>query len=605
MRLRSSHAHWFETYVPRVETVLALEALADTGVVELEAEEKLAHPLALQQVRAALAEFDSLCSQHRDLLPERTPTTAGLAEEPEKMAVESLERLRTAFARMDGLLQEQRTLEAERRNLLLLRECLAAFHGDSSSLPGLPRASGFLYKRLFACPRRLCVEPGLGTVVGECVTGEEHDFFVVADLPGRAAEVDAAYSSEACLWLEVPDWLSPSPDEQQRQVAARLGVLEEQMATLSRALAEVRQEPGLAAAVADLALLRWFVGHAASMSETQQLCHVTGWTTAERTDELQEVFHRAHIHARIRYASPPVFSTAPVSMRLLPWARPFYFFIRMMGVPDRTEIDPSHLLPVIVPLLFGYMFPDVGHGLLLAALAALLYRRWPEGRFLVPCGLSAAGFGLVFGEVFGIHGLLPTLWFKPMDDPLTVLAVPLAFGAGLMMLGLVFNGIEAWWRGEAGAWLRSDAALLVLYGAAVAGLFCTACLWLVPVALLWFVAGRVYAATSDRLAQFAGSLGQVLGSTFGLLLNTISFLRVGVFALAHAALSQAALTLIGDIQHPLLYGLLFAMAHVLIVVVEGLLVFVQTTRLVLFEFFTRFLRAGGRVFRPLGMPPQH
>jgi len=37
-------------------------------------------------------------------------------------------------------------------------------------------------------------------------------------------------------------------------------------------------------------------------------------------------------------------------------------------------------------------------------------------------------------------------------------------------------------------------------------------------------------------------------------------------------------------------------------VLEGLLVFVQTTRLVLFEFFIRFLRAEGRLFRPVSGP---
>ena len=33
------------------------------------------------------------------------------------------------------------------------------------------------------------------------------------------------------------------------------------------------------------------------------------------------------------------------------------------------------------------------------------------------------------------------------------------------------------------------------------------------------------------------------------------------------------------------------------------MVSIQTTRLVLFEFFTRFLAAPGRVFRPLPAPP--
>jgi len=73
---------------------------------------------------------------------------------------------------------------------------------------------------------------------------------------------------------------------------------------------------------------------------------------------------------------------------------------------------------------------------------------------------------------------------------------------------------------------------------------------------------------------------------------------VGAFALAHAALSHAVLTLAGSVESLWLQGLIILVGNVFAVVMEGLLVYVQTTRLVLFEFFTRFLRADGRLFRP-------
>jgi V/A-type H+-transporting ATPase subunit I len=45
-----------------------------------------------------------------------------------------------------------------------------------------------------------------------------------------------------------------------------------------------------------------------------------------------------------------------------------------------------------------------------------------------------------------------------------------------------------------------------------------------------------------------------------------------------------------------------ALGNAIAIVLEGLVVGIQTTRLVLFEFFARFLRAEGRVFVPL-VPP--
>jgi len=85
-------------------------------------------------------------------------------------------------------------------------------------------------------------------------------------------------------------------------------------------------------------------------------------------------------------------------------------------------------------------------------------------------------------------------------------------------------------------------------------------------------------------------------------MNTLSFLRVGAFALAHAALSHAVLILADSVESVWLQVLIILVGNVFGVIMEGLLVFVQTTRLVLFEFFTRFLRADGRLFRPVRGP---
>ena len=52
-----------------------------------------------------------------------------------------------------------------------------------------------------------------------------------------------------------------------------------------------------------------------------------------------------------------------------------------------------------------------------------------------------------------------------------------------------------------------------------------------------------------------------------------------------------------------LYVLILVLGNALLLLIEGLVVSIQTTRLVLFEFFTRFFRAEGREFRPLAAPP--
>jgi vacuolar-type H+-ATPase subunit I/STV1 len=171
----------------------------------------------------------------------------------------------------------------------------------------------------------------------------------------------------------------------------------------------------------------------------------------------------------------------------------------MFGAPGPGEVDPTPLVAVLVPILFGFMFADVGHGLVLSAASLLLWRRYPQTRFLLTCGLSAAGFGLLFGETFGLHSPAATVLPCPLDAPLHTILASIVFGALVLLLGLALSAIEAQFDQQA--------------------------------------------------------------------------IEMGVLLVGHAS----------------------------IIIFEGLVVYVQTTRLILFEFFTRFLRAEGRLFRPLSL----
>ena len=138
-------------------------------------------------------------------------------------------------------------------------------------------------------------------------------------------------------------------------------------------------------------------------------------------------------------------------------------------MPSRNEADPSVLLALAVPLMFGYMFGDVGQGLVIAAAAFAVRKRYPIARLFIAGGLAAVVFGILFGSVFSLHHTFPALWIDPLDDPLAILLVPLAGGAALLTIGLALNALEAWWRGEFVAWLTTDAGYVVAYLGILAG----------------------------------------------------------------------------------------------------------------------------------------
>jgi V/A-type H+-transporting ATPase subunit I len=103
-------------------------------------------------------------------------------------------------------------------------------------------------------------------------------------------------------------------------------------------------------------------------------------------------------------------------------------------------------------------------------------------------------------------------------------------------------------------------------------------------------------------SSLVAASGTLIESILQLLINSVSFVRVGAFALAHAGLSLAFTVMATTLDNPLFGALILLLGNLIVIMLEGLVVSVQTTRLILFEFFIRFLRGTGRTFRPLAAP---
>jgi V/A-type H+-transporting ATPase subunit I len=338
-----------------------------------------------------------------------------------------------------------------------------------------------------------------------------------------------------------------------------------------------------------------------ALEADEWLCWITGWSSDATGASLQDALHASGARALLWTPPPPANMRAPLLLRNPRWVRPFEIFSRALGMPGANEADPSPLLAIVVPLMFGYMFGDVGQGLLLAAGGWWLRKRSPIARLVMVGGFSAALFGVVFGSSFGLHDLVPALWVHPLDAPLSVLLAPLLGGAVLLMLGLALGALEAWWRRQTREWLLTGAALPVVYVALLASF------WR-PVALAIAAAGVAYAVIAGALhgrSVGAGlrALGELVEKAVQILINTLSFARVGAFALAHAGLSSAIVALMDAADMVIVKALVLVVGNAFVIVLEAMVVSIQTTRLVLFEFFTRFLQAEGRAFRPLPPPP--
>ena len=364
-------------------------------------------------------------------------------------------------------------------------------------------------------------------------------------------------------------------------------------------LATVSERHALSRALGDIARATWCFEHGGAIDQGDVFARITGWT-ADR-EKVVRALEGCDARALATFPRPPRGARAPLVLRNPWWAQPFEVFTRLVGMPSASGADPSVLLALAVPLMFGYMFGDVGQGLVLAAFGWFMRHRLPLLRLLVPGGLAAAAFGFVFGSVFCLEGVIQPLWLHPIEHPLPVLLAPIVGGAVLLSLGLLLGALEAWWDSRLDHWLREEAPVLATYAGALAGFVWTPGWWIAAGGVVWAIAAAVIERPTVRSA-FAG-LGELAEHTVQILINTLSFARVGAFALAHAGLASAVVALAHASGSVFVTVIVLVLGNVLILVVEGLVVSIQTTRLVLFEFFTRFFRPEGREFRPLAAPP--
>ncbi len=606
--LRPRATRWFEILAARDDATLVLEALARTGAVELEARASAGLPAALGEVLPLLVQYHDLSARYHAYWPPADACRPSAFPEPPVATLQrSLAAIRAWAQDSEPLIQALQRGEAERGELKLWQGVLAALAPGALAPSQLAGAGPWLHLRLFVLPPGS--EPAQVLPVGDArldavtcsvaVDGATH--LLVAGRPQALQAMAQAVIAHKGGVHEAPAWLHADAARNLAYVRERQAAIERDQAAMNAALASLHQRHELPRALGDANRLHWVMQNVRALEAGELLCWITGWSSDARGEALAHALQVCGARALLHFPNPPADARAPLLLSNPRWARPFEVFSRALGMPSSSEADPSQLLAIAVPLMFGYMFGDVGQGLVIAALGWWYRKRFPIARLLMVGGLSAAGFGWVFGSVFGLHGLLPALWLHPLEAPLQVLLAPLVGGAVLLILGLGLNALAAWWGGELRRWLLTDAALIVVYVGLLAAFVVPAGLWVAAAGALYFCIG--HAVHGGRLMAGLGAIGELVEKTLQIMINTLSFARVGAFALAHAGLSSAIVALMDAADSMVAKALVLVLGNVVVIVLEAMVVSIQTTRLVLFEFFTRFMQAQGRAFRPLPAPP--
>jgi V/A-type H+/Na+-transporting ATPase subunit I len=599
--IRPQPARWFAILAARDDAAVALEALARTYAVELEAAPASVLPESLAELRPRLSQFAELSLRYRAYWPGDRLMPSAFPETPARTLDRCLAAVRAWAQDAEPIIRSLQAGAAENEELARWRRVFRALADSSIDLARTAMAGPLVRVRLFVfAPDAEPIVPARLLLRQFVEEGELHALAVgTADELAQLAQQAVAAKGRV---HDMPTWLATDMRRNDEYIEQRMAALARERQELAAALAVLHEQNNLREALGNAWRLSWVLANVHALDAGDLFCWITGWTSELTGTRLAEALDASGARAIIHYPPPPAGARPPLLLANPAWAKPFEVFSRALGMPSRNEADPSVVLAIAVPLMFGYMFGDVGQGLVIAIAGFLLRKRFALARLFVVGGLAAAVFGLLFGSVFSLH-LLPPLWIEPLSDPLKILWVPLVGGGVLMTLGLALRAIEAHWRGDFVVWLATDAGLIAVY----LGLL---------VCLLWepgFVVAGVGAAVytlghawhARRWSAALPALGELAERTLQILINTLSFARVGAFALAHAGLSSALVALLSATDSAIVAGVLLVVGNVVVIVLEGLVVSIQTTRLVLFEFFTRFLVAEGRVFRPLPPPPSN
>ena len=167
---------------------------------------------------------------------------------------------------------------------------------------------------------------------------------------------------------------------------------------------------------------------------------IAGWVPARRLQETIAVVQQATDGRAIIEVLEPEATRprVPTQLRNPKLLQAFESLVTNFGFPAYDELDPTPVVAVTFLLMFGMMFGDVVHGLLLALAGVwMATRKGSLARFspaVILAGLSAMGFGLLYGTVLGMP-LLPALWLRPAESITTILVAALVAGVVLLNVG--------------------------------------------------------------------------------------------------------------------------------------------------------------------------
>ncbi len=367
---------------------------------------------------------------------------------------------------------------------------------------------------------------------------------------------------------------------------------------------------------------------------------LVGWIPSEFSKPIKHRLKKiTSVNVEFSDAKKEISKSPPVKLKNCFLAKPFEFYTEMYGVPKYNEIDPSLFIAITYIIIFGIMFADVGQGICLSIVGLLMWKlkKMKIGKILIPCGISSALFGLVFGSIFGFEHLLDPMYkslFGLNEKPIEVMnsesitmIIMTAIGIGVVLLitAMFLNVYTASRQKNYGRALFGTSGLagIIFYTSIVFGIigqiFMGWNILTLPYIIFLIVLPFLFIFFEEPLSKLingdrdwmpeswggyiAENLFESIEVILGYVTNTMSFLRVGAFVLVHAGMMMVVFVL-AESAGSIGYWPIIILGNCLVMVLEALLVAIQVLRLEYYEMFSRFYSGEGRPYDPVKLKLQ-
>lgn len=478
----------------------------------------------------------------------------------------------------------------------------------------------------------------IDTVIHKCQEDAEYVWVVYFVPEILSDKIDAIYASLHFERFFLPDEYEGTPDEATHVLEANLSGICEKIREAEKQIADTlnSRKEDLAAAYQrlDTYSTNFDVRKLAACTKEEEhtfyiLC---GWMSESDAKAFRkELEAEEETFCFVEDNHENIISKPPTKLKNPELFKPFEMFIKMYGLPAYDEIDPTIILGITYSFLFGFMFGDAGQGLCLMVGGYLLYRakKMNLAAIISCCGFFSTIFGFLFGSVFGFENILEPIWLHPKEAMTqlpfignlnTVFVVAVAMGMGIVLMTMVLNVINSLRTHdtEKACFDTNGIAGIVFYGALTVTVFLymsghalpatvvLVIMFLIPLAVIFFkepltalVEKKAEVMPKEKGMFFVQGFFELFEVCLSYFSNTLSFVRVGAFAVSHAAMMEVVLMLAGaEAGSPnwlvIIFGNLFVCG------MEGLIVGIQVLRLEYYELFSRFYKGTGRAFKPYG-----